>query len=75
MADKSRALPQQSANVVKALKAPDSRHDLALRLWLEMCEADNGAFFTVDMVAMGAVKRIASQSYGLRFFVEGWNLL
>lgn len=40
-----------------------------------MCEAGNGAFFPVDMVAMGAVKRSASQSYGLRLFIEDWNLL
>ena len=71
----SQALPKQTPNVVKALKDTESRYHVVQRLWLEMCKADDGAFFPVDMVAMGAVKRSASQSYGLRLFIEGWNLL
>lgn len=60
---------------MKALKGTESRYDLTQRLWLEMCNADGGALFPVDMVAMGAVKRSASQSYSLRLLIEGWNLL
>lgn len=75
MAAQSHLLPPQSPNVVNALKETQSRYDTTQKLWLEMCRADDGAFFPVDMVAMGAVKRSASQSYGLRLFIEGWNLL
>lgn len=75
MANEIRVLPRQSPNVVQALTETERRYDVTQKLWLEMCEADDGAFFPVDMVAMGAVKRSGSQSYGLRLFVEGWNLL
>jgi hypothetical protein len=75
MTQASPLLPKQTPNVLRALKDTETRYDVIQSLWLEMCQADEGAFFPVDMVAMGAVKRCASQSYGLRLFVEGWNLL
>jgi len=68
-------VPKQTPNVVRALNETETRYDANQRLWLEMCNADEGAFFPVDMVAIGAVKRCASQRYGLRLLIEGWNLL
>jgi len=68
-------VPKQTSNVVRVLNETETRYDAIQRLWLEMCKVDDGAFFPVDLVAMGAVKRCASQSYSLRLLIEGWNLL
>ena len=50
-------VPKQTSNVVRALNETETRYDAIQRLWLEMCKVDDGTFFPVDLVAMGAVKR------------------
>ncbi|MGI8733751.1 MAG: hypothetical protein ACR2LM_10685 [Pyrinomonadaceae bacterium] len=67
--------PRHTTSVLTAIEATEAKRDSAQRLWVRMCEADNGAWFPVDFVATGAVKRLVSQSSGFRLLVESWNLL
>lgn len=50
------------------------RGELA-QLWLKMCEAYDGVFYSLDLVASAATKRCISQAHGFRLLVENGNLV
>jgi hypothetical protein len=61
--------------VANALRALDERTQSTLRIAQQMMAADEGNFYPVDMLAIGAIKRCLSLSAGFKVLVEAKNLV
>ena len=62
-------------SVLKSLEELENRRKKLIKLTKEMLSAYGGTMYSLDLFAIGAVKRAISTIAGFRLLVESWNMI